>query len=53
MKERIKMAVVSGWGLQITHEELSRHGVSHLLSKPFNLSQLQKLLDLIVEENSK
>ncbi len=44
---KMKVAVISGWGSQIKEEEKIRNGVIYVLSKPFNLSQLQNLIEKV------
>lgn len=41
--DKIKIAIVSGWGDQITEAEMSKHGVDYKIDKPFNISQLKSL----------
>jgi CheY-like chemotaxis protein len=40
----MKIAVISGWGDQITENEKEKHGVHFIVNKPFSMLQLEKLL---------
>ncbi|MBN1301023.1 MAG: PAS domain S-box protein [Melioribacteraceae bacterium] len=42
--ERIKLAVLSGWGSQIDDEKLKKHKVDGVLPKPFQIKQLTELI---------
>jgi CheY-like chemotaxis protein len=42
-----KIAVVSGWGDQISDIELVEHGVDFKIDKPFTIEQLKNMLDVI------
>jgi len=40
----IPVIIISGWGAQLSEEELKQAGVDMILSKPFNLEQIQKVI---------
>ncbi len=44
---KIPVAVVSGWGSEIDEAEMQKHGVISLISKPFHLDQITKLLEIV------
>ena len=47
----IKMALLSGWGSEIDIEEQKKSGITHVLSKPFKISSLEKLIsDMMLTE---
>ena len=48
-KGRMKVAVVSGWGNQIEDAKKIEHGVEYVLSKPFRIEQLEKLLGAVAQ----
>lgn len=41
---KMKVAVLTGWGAQIDDNKKKEHGVGFILGKPFNISQLEKLI---------
>ncbi len=41
----IKTVLASGWGEQITEKEKEIHGVSQVISKPFRIAQISKLIN--------
>jgi len=44
---QMKIAVISGWGDQITENDKVKHGIHFLINKPFSMLQLEKLLSEI------
>ncbi len=42
--DKIKVAVISGWSSEISEEEEKKHGVTHVLGKPFTIEQLENLI---------
>ncbi|HLO58386.1 MAG TPA: response regulator [Bacteroidales bacterium] len=43
----MKIAVISGWGDQITEADLSSHGIDYKIDKPFTLVQLKNTLEVV------
>ena len=43
-KYNIKVAIVTGWGAEVSDEEKAKYGVDFILGKPVNLDDLKKLL---------
>ncbi len=43
---KMHIAVITGWGNEITQEEMEKHQLKHILSKPV---QIEQLLDLITK----
>lgn len=43
--EKMKIAIVSGWGASITSTEKEEHNISYLLSKPIKIDDLRALID--------
>ncbi len=42
---KIKIAVLTGWGDQISEEKMRKHGVSHVIAKPFRIEQIKNLFN--------
>jgi CheY-like chemotaxis protein len=49
---KMKVAIVSGWGLEIDETEKKEHNVLFVLEKPFNILQLKKLFKEVAAEVS-
>ena len=39
-----KVAVISGWGAEISDEEKEKHGVSYVLGKPVQINEIKELI---------
>lgn len=44
-KYNMKVAIITGWGSDISEEEKAQFGVSHVISKPVGIKQLKELVD--------
>jgi len=42
--DKYKIAVLSGWGSEISQEKMKSHNVSFILPKPFKMNQLNELI---------
>ena len=55
LKERyngkMKIAIASGWGDQISETQKQNHGVQYNINKPFTTSQLKQLLEEVTRTN--
>ena len=45
----MKVALVTGWGSDVTEEEKEKHGVDFVLGKPVTIERLEKLVSEIVQ----
>ena len=45
---QMKLAVVSGWGLEIDMEKKNKHQIDYIINKPFAINEIEKLLEEIV-----
>ena len=48
-KEKIKVAVVTGWGFQVSEEEKVAHGVGYVLGKPVKLKDVESLIEEVMQ----
>lgn len=48
-KEKIKVAVVTGWGFQVSEEEMVAHGVGYVLGKPVKLKDVESLIGEVMQ----
>jgi len=46
---QIKIGVVSGWGDQISSDEMEKHGVSLILAKPFGIDDFENLIGKVIK----
>jgi len=44
-----QIAVLSGWGMEISNEEKQKYGVNYVISKPMNINQIEKLIAKVLE----
>jgi PAS domain S-box-containing protein len=44
---KLKVVVASGWGNQISEAEKTKHKIDYTIDKPFNFSQLKKILEKV------
>jgi hypothetical protein len=49
----MKVAVVTGWGLDISNEEKEKYGVGYVLGKPINMEQLKHLVGEVLQLKQK
>jgi YesN/AraC family two-component response regulator len=49
----MKIAVVTGWGADVPHEEKIKYGVDYVLGKPILLQQLQNLVGEVLQFKEK
>ncbi|MFC1745373.1 response regulator, partial [Candidatus Riflebacteria bacterium] len=43
-KGKMKVAVVTGWGAQVSEEKKKEHGVGYVLGKPVEIKQIENLI---------
>jgi len=46
-KPEMPVVIITGWGAQLSYEDLKKNKVEWILSKPFNLDQVQQLLERV------
>jgi len=46
-KPEMPVVIITGWGAQLSCEDLKKNKVEWILSKPFNLDQVQQLLERV------
>jgi CheY-like chemotaxis protein len=44
-RDKLKVALITGWGDQITESQKKQYKIDYVLSKPVKLSQLKKLIN--------
>jgi len=49
----MKVAVVTGWGANISLEEKEKYGVGYVFGKPIHIEQLRQLVDEVLKCNQK
>jgi CheY-like chemotaxis protein len=47
MKPEIPVVIITGWGAQLSPEELKKNKVNWILSKPFNLDQFKEMIETV------
>ncbi|MHA1674164.1 MAG: response regulator, partial [Promethearchaeota archaeon] len=47
---KMHIAVITGWGNEITQEEMEKYQLKHILSKPVQIEQLLDLIDQIMQK---
>lgn len=50
---KIPVAILSGWGAQISEEDLRDNGAAYLLEKPVLIKNVQKLVSGVMQEKNK
>ena len=48
--DKIKVAVLTGWGDQMDEPKMKQHNVNYLLGKPFKLDDLKNFIEKIMED---
>lgn len=46
-KPEIPVVIITGWGAQLSPEELKKNNVNGLLSKPFNLDKFKQMIETV------
>jgi CheY-like chemotaxis protein len=49
----MKVAVVTGWGSDVSNEKKEKYGVSYVLGKPINMGQLKHMIDEVLQLKQK
>lgn len=49
----MKVAVVTGWGSDVSHEEKEKYGVGYVLGKPINMGQLKHMVGEVMQLKQK
>ncbi len=52
-KPEIPVVIITGWGAQLTAEDLKENKVESILSKPFNLDQVKQMIEMVGAKLSK
>jgi signal transduction histidine kinase/CheY-like chemotaxis protein len=47
-KPEMPIAMITGWGTQINHDEVSRVGIKAVLSKPFHLKEIKTMISELI-----
>jgi YesN/AraC family two-component response regulator len=45
--QRVTVVIVSGWGAEINEAQIKKHNVLTVISKPFDMNQIESLLNSI------
>lgn len=48
-KPQIPIAMITGWGSQLNHDEIALKGIRAVLAKPFHLKEITALVEQLVE----
>ncbi|HDL01950.1 MAG TPA: response regulator, partial [candidate division Zixibacteria bacterium] len=48
-KPELPIAMITGWGTQLNHDEVALKGVKTVLSKPFHLKDIKVMIQELVE----
>lgn len=46
-KPEIPVVIITGWGAQLSAEELKKNNVDRILSKPFNLDKFKQMIETV------
>ena len=49
----MKVAIVTGWGADVSKEEKEQYGVGYVLGKPINMTQLKNMVSEVLELKQK
>jgi CheY-like chemotaxis protein len=49
--KKMKIVVISGWGAQITDEQIAKHQVNCVLPKPVKMSELKKVIEEVLAKS--
>ena len=47
-KPDLPVALITGWGSQLNHDEVALAGVKAVLAKPFHLEEISRLVEKLV-----